>query len=40
LRRRFVALPAPLQGLVLACAGLVLRELAHHEIVPFIYFQF
>jgi D-alanyl-lipoteichoic acid acyltransferase DltB (MBOAT superfamily) len=40
LRRRFVGLPAPLQGLVLACAGLVLRELAHHEIVPFIYFQF
>ena len=40
LRRRFVDLPAPAQGVVLACAALVLRELAHHEIVPFIYFQF
>ena len=40
LRRRFVALPAPLQGLVLAVAALVLRELAQHEIVQFIYFQF
>jgi alginate O-acetyltransferase complex protein AlgI len=40
LRRRFVALPAPLQGVVLAAIALVLRELAHHDIVPFIYFQF
>jgi hypothetical protein len=28
------------QGLVLAAAALVLRELAHPTIVPFIYFQF
>jgi len=40
LRRRFAELPAWAQGGVLACAALVLRELAHHEIVPFIYFQF
>ncbi|MEO8699176.1 MAG: MBOAT family O-acyltransferase [Kofleriaceae bacterium] len=40
LRRRFVEMPAPLQGVVLAAAMFVLRELAHHEIVPFIYFQF
>jgi hypothetical protein len=40
LRRRFVALPAPLMGLVLAIVALVLRELSHHEVVPFIYFQF
>jgi alginate O-acetyltransferase complex protein AlgI len=40
LRDRFCALPAPVQGLVLAAAALVLRELAHTKIVPFIYFQF
>ena len=40
LRERFVALPAPAQGLVLAAAALVLRELAHTKMVPFIYFQF
>ena len=40
LRDRFVALPAWGQGLVLAAAALVLRELAHPKIVPFIYFQF
>ena len=40
LRDRFVALPAYGQGLVLAGAALVLRELAHAKIVPFIYFQF
>ncbi len=40
LRDRFVALPMPAQGTVLAAAALVLRELGHHEIVPFIYFQF
>jgi D-alanyl-lipoteichoic acid acyltransferase DltB (MBOAT superfamily) len=40
LRRRFVALPAWAQGLVLAGAALVLRELGHTKIVPFIYFQF
>ncbi|HEX3473886.1 MAG TPA: MBOAT family O-acyltransferase [Kofleriaceae bacterium] len=40
LRRRFVALPAWAQGAVLAGAALVLRELGHAKIVPFIYFQF
>ena len=40
LRRRFVALPAWGQGAVLAGAALVLRELGHTKIVPFIYFQF
>ena len=40
LRDRFVALPAPAQGLVLAGCALVLRELANTKIVPFIYFQF
>jgi D-alanyl-lipoteichoic acid acyltransferase DltB (MBOAT superfamily) len=40
LRARFVAMPAYGQGLVLACCALVLRELAHTKIVPFIYFQF
>ncbi|MEJ7602357.1 MAG: MBOAT family O-acyltransferase, partial [Kofleriaceae bacterium] len=40
MRGRFVALPAWGQGLVLAAAALVLRELAHTKIVPFIYFQF
>jgi D-alanyl-lipoteichoic acid acyltransferase DltB (MBOAT superfamily) len=40
LRDRFCALPPPLQGAVLAAAALVLRELSHTKIVPFIYFQF
>ncbi|MGE0550999.1 MAG: MBOAT family O-acyltransferase [Kofleriaceae bacterium] len=40
LRERFVAMPAWGQGLVLACAALVLRELEHPALVPFIYFQF
>jgi len=40
LRTRFIELPAYGQGLVLAGVALVLRELAHTKIVPFIYFQF
>ena len=40
LRDRFCALPPIAQGFVLACCGMVLRELAHTKIVPFIYFQF
>ncbi|HET7500904.1 MAG TPA: MBOAT family O-acyltransferase [Kofleriaceae bacterium] len=40
LRRRFVALPAWAQGVLLAAVALVLRELGHAKIVPFIYFQF
>ncbi|HSN25836.1 MAG TPA: MBOAT family O-acyltransferase [Kofleriaceae bacterium] len=40
LRDRFVALPPPAQGALLAATALVLRELSHTKIVPFIYFQF
>jgi hypothetical protein len=40
LRDRFVALPVIGQGLVLAAAALLLRELGQPKIVPFIYFQF
>jgi hypothetical protein len=40
LQRRFVALPAWAQGSLLAGVALVLRELGHARIVPFIYFQF
>lgn len=40
LRRRFVAAPPVVQGLVLGIVAFVLRALAHHEITPFIYFQF
>jgi hypothetical protein len=40
LRLRFVALPAWAQGAALAAVALVLRELGHTKIVPFIYFQF
>jgi D-alanyl-lipoteichoic acid acyltransferase DltB (MBOAT superfamily) len=40
LRRRFVALPPAAQGLIVAAAALLLRELARPDVVPFIYFQF
>jgi D-alanyl-lipoteichoic acid acyltransferase DltB (MBOAT superfamily) len=40
LRDRFMSLPAWAQGIVLAVAALVLRELGHAKFVPFIYFQF
>src|SRR6185436_1461637 len=40
LRRRFVGLPPWAQGVALAAVALVLRELGHAKIVPFIYFQF
>ena len=40
LRTRFVQLPHWARGLLLVGIALALRELAHHEIVPFIYFQF
>jgi D-alanyl-lipoteichoic acid acyltransferase DltB (MBOAT superfamily) len=40
LRRRFVALPPWAQGAALAAVALVLRELGHAKLVPFIYFQF
>ncbi|MBK9030738.1 MAG: MBOAT family protein [Myxococcales bacterium] len=39
-RARFVAAHPLVQGAVLTAAALVLRELAHPTIVPFIYFQF
>ena len=40
LRNRFVELPHWARGVVLVGVALALRQLAHHEIVPFIYFQF
>ncbi|HMG54769.1 MAG TPA: MBOAT family O-acyltransferase, partial [Kofleriaceae bacterium] len=40
LGRRFAALPPWAQGAALAGVALVLRELGHAKIVPFIYFQF
>jgi D-alanyl-lipoteichoic acid acyltransferase DltB (MBOAT superfamily) len=40
LRDQFAALPPPARGVLLAACALVLRELAHTKIVPFIYFQF
>jgi D-alanyl-lipoteichoic acid acyltransferase DltB (MBOAT superfamily) len=39
-RRGFVQMPAPAQGVALFAAGLVLRQLASSEAVPFVYFQF
>jgi D-alanyl-lipoteichoic acid acyltransferase DltB (MBOAT superfamily) len=40
LRDRFVTAPPIIQGLVLAVAALVLRELSHAKLVKFIYFEF
>jgi D-alanyl-lipoteichoic acid acyltransferase DltB (MBOAT superfamily) len=40
LRDRFCSLPAWAQGAILAAVVLVLRELGHAKLVPFIYFQF
>ena len=40
LRERFMAMPWWAQGALLAVVALVLRELGHAKIVPFIYFQF
>ena len=40
LKQRFIALPRPVKGLILAGSALVLRELANPHYVPFIYFQF
>jgi hypothetical protein len=40
LKERFAAMPMWAQGIVLAAAALVLRELGHTKAVPFIYFQF
>lgn len=40
LRSRFVRLPAPVQGLCLLFAAVLLRQMATTEAVTFIYFQF
>jgi D-alanyl-lipoteichoic acid acyltransferase DltB (MBOAT superfamily) len=40
MRARFVALPPVAQGLVLAVAAMLLRELGHAKLVKFIYFEF
>jgi alginate O-acetyltransferase complex protein AlgI len=40
LRRRFMQMSTLTRGLLLVGVCLVLRELAHHDIVKFIYFQF
>ncbi|MEO6773990.1 MAG: MBOAT family O-acyltransferase, partial [Kofleriaceae bacterium] len=40
MRDRFCAAPPVVQGLVLAIAALVLRELGHAKLVKFIYFEF
>jgi len=40
MRDRFVALPPVAQGLVLAIAAMLLRELGHAKLVKFIYFEF
>lgn len=40
LREKFAGLHPVLQGLVLAVCAMVLRQLSHPKIVPFIYFQF
>ena len=40
LREKWCALPMWVQGLLLAAVALVLRELGHAKVVPFIYFQF
>jgi D-alanyl-lipoteichoic acid acyltransferase DltB (MBOAT superfamily) len=37
---RFMALPAPAQGVALACVGFALSFIATSEVVPYIYFQF
>jgi alginate O-acetyltransferase complex protein AlgI len=39
-REAFVRLPALAQGFALFAAGMVLREMASAEAVPFVYFQF
>jgi D-alanyl-lipoteichoic acid acyltransferase DltB (MBOAT superfamily) len=39
-KTRFVRLPAPVQGLCLLLALVLLRQMASAEAVPFVYFQF
>jgi alginate O-acetyltransferase complex protein AlgI len=40
LQERFVVLPAPVQGAVLAAVGGALMLVASEDVVPYIYFQF
>ncbi len=40
LGRRFVGLPAPVQGIALALVGALLSQVATSAVVPYIYFQF
>ncbi len=37
---RFMAMPAPAQGVALACLGFALSFIATSQVVPYIYFQF
>jgi D-alanyl-lipoteichoic acid acyltransferase DltB (MBOAT superfamily) len=37
---RFMMMPAPAQGVALACLGFALSFVATSEVVPYIYFQF
>ncbi len=39
-RERFMALPAPAQGVAVATAGILVSLVATSEVVPYIYFQF
>lgn len=40
LKRRFIAAPAVVQGVLLFVAALVVRQMMSTETVPFVYFQF
>ena len=40
LETRFMTMPAPAQGVALACLGFALSFVATSEVVPYIYFQF
>lgn len=40
LRNRFARLPAPVQGLALYGAAVMIRQMATTDAVPFVYFQF
>ncbi len=40
IERAFMQMPAPAQGVALACVGFALSFVATSEVVPYIYFQF
>jgi hypothetical protein len=40
LKRRFIAAPALVQGLLLFVAAVIVRQMMSTETVPFVYFQF